>query len=90
MRWDSDGNIYYYNLFDIEYYIKMREFFIELDKENYLKQIKNHINYEKLRKIIRSDWKAYCVQKFLKNTLFYLHHYYLPSFYQNIDFLPSF
>ena len=26
MRWDSDGNIYYYNLFDIEYYIKMGEF----------------------------------------------------------------
>ena len=26
MRWDSDGNIYYYNLFDIEYYIKMGKF----------------------------------------------------------------
>jgi len=50
-----------------DFYIKMREFFIELDKENDLKQIKNHINYKKLRKIIRSDWRAYCVQKFLKN-----------------------
>ena len=26
MRLDSDGYIYYYNLFDIEYYIKMGEF----------------------------------------------------------------
>ena len=26
MRWDSDGYIYDYNLFDIEYYIKMGEF----------------------------------------------------------------
>ena len=26
MHLDSDGNIYYYNLFDIEHYIKMGEF----------------------------------------------------------------